>query len=91
MVVPADRHAQTHFEKAIALNPSDATSRHLLGLWCFTFADMAWCAALPASHFQLSGACRYKASVAAALFATPPTSTYAEALAHFEAAEKCLT
>jgi hypothetical protein len=23
-----------HFERAIALNPQDATSRHLLGLWC---------------------------------------------------------
>jgi Regulator of microtubule dynamics protein 1-3 len=29
-----------HFEKAIELNPKDATSHHLLGLWCFTFADM---------------------------------------------------
>ena len=24
-----------HFERAVALSPADATSRHLLGLWCF--------------------------------------------------------
>ena len=31
-----------HFERAIELNPQDPTSRHLLGLWCFAFADLAW-------------------------------------------------
>ncbi|XP_078347760.1 regulator of microtubule dynamics protein 1-like isoform X2 [Oculina patagonica] len=61
-----------HFEKAIELNPSDPTSRHLLGLWCFTFADMPW----------------YTRKVAGALFATPPSSTYDEALAHFQKAEE---
>jgi len=60
------------FEKAISLNGKDPTSRHLLGLWCFTFADMPW----------------YMVKIASALFATPPSSTYEEALSHFLAAEK---
>eukprot|EP01137_Pigoraptor_chileana_P037483 Opistho-2@34634 len=60
-----------HFVKAIELNPKDPTSRHLLGLWCFTFAEMPW----------------YQQKVAAALFATPPKSTYDEALGNFLQAE----
>ncbi|KAJ8042405.1 Regulator of microtubule dynamics protein 1 [Holothuria leucospilota] len=61
-----------HFEKAIELNPKDATSVHLLGLWCFTFADMPW----------------YQSKIAAVVFATPPTSTYEEALEKFLKAEE---
>ncbi|CAH3137084.1 unnamed protein product [Pocillopora meandrina] len=61
-----------HFERAIELNPTDPTSRYLLGLWCFTFADMNW----------------FTKNVAAALFATPPSSSYEEALSHFQEAEK---
>ncbi|EDQ85949.1 uncharacterized protein MONBRDRAFT_33982 [Monosiga brevicollis MX1] len=60
-----------HFQKAIELNPKDATSRHLLGVWCFSFADLPW----------------YQRKAAAAVFATPPSSTYEEALANFEQAE----
>eukprot|EP00047_Mylnosiga_fluctuans_P005535 m.241077 g.241077 ORF g.241077 m.241077 type:complete len:327 (-) comp13780_c0_seq1:31-1011(-) len=60
-----------HFVRAIELDPKDATARHLLGLWCFTFADLPW----------------YQAKAAAAFFATPPSSTYQEALAHFDGAE----
>ena len=33
---------QKHFDRAIELNPTDPTSRHLLGLWSFAFADLAW-------------------------------------------------
>lgn len=61
-----------HFEKAIELNPTDPTSRYLLGLWCFTFADMNW----------------ITKKAAATLFATPPSSSYEEALSHFQEAEK---
>ncbi|XP_062500938.1 regulator of microtubule dynamics protein 1-like isoform X2 [Corticium candelabrum] len=61
-----------HFLKAIELNPNDSTSRYLLGKWCFTLAEMPW----------------YQHKIAAALFATPPSSTYEEALKHFELAEK---
>ncbi|XP_078587514.1 regulator of microtubule dynamics protein 1-like [Branchiostoma floridae x Branchiostoma japonicum] len=60
-----------HFKEAIALNPEDATSIHLLGLWCFTMAEMPW----------------YQAKIASVIFATPPTSTYDEALGYFLQAE----
>ncbi|XP_078253378.1 regulator of microtubule dynamics protein 1 [Rhinoraja longicauda] len=61
-----------HFQKAIELNPNDATSIHLMGLWCFTFAEMPW----------------IQQKIAAALFATPPNSTYEEALHYFDKAEE---
>ncbi|XP_077789005.1 regulator of microtubule dynamics protein 1 isoform X4 [Podarcis muralis] len=58
-------------KKAIELNPKDATSLHLMGIWCYTFADMPW----------------YQSKIAAALFSTPPSSTYEEALRYFQKAE----
>ncbi|XP_019383430.1 PREDICTED: regulator of microtubule dynamics protein 1 isoform X3 [Gavialis gangeticus] len=61
-----------HFQKAIELNPKDATSVHLMGIWCYSFADMPW----------------YQSKIAAVLFATPPSSTYEEALHYFQMAEK---
>ncbi|XP_002160454.4 regulator of microtubule dynamics protein 1 isoform X1 [Hydra vulgaris] len=61
-----------HFEKAIQLNPNDATSRHLIGMWCFSFADLAW----------------YERKIATVVFGTPPSSTYEEALQNFEKAEE---
>lgn len=61
-----------HMERAIELNPKDSTSYYLLGEWCFTFADMPW----------------YQRKVASAIFASPPTSTYEEALKYFERAEE---
>jgi len=61
-----------HMEKAIELNPTDGISRHILGVWCFTVAEMPW----------------YQAKAAAVLFAAPPTSSYEEALEHFLSSEK---
>ncbi|KAM5212092.1 regulator of microtubule dynamics protein 1 isoform 2-T2 [Hipposideros larvatus] len=61
-----------HFEKAIELNPKDATSIHLMGIWCYTFAEMPW----------------YQRRIAKVLFATPPSSTYEEALSYFQRAEQ---
>ncbi|XP_012665952.1 regulator of microtubule dynamics protein 1 [Otolemur garnettii] len=61
-----------HFEKAIELNPKDATSIHLMGIWCYTFAEMPW----------------YQRRIAKILFATPPSSTYEEALRYFHRAEQ---
>lgn len=60
-----------HFEKACKFDPKDATSRHLLGLWCFEVAKLSW----------------IEQKAAAALFATPPTASFEEAIAHFEKAE----
>ncbi|TSQ81024.1 Regulator of microtubule dynamics protein 1 [Bagarius yarrelli] len=51
-----------HLEKAVELNPKDATSFHILGFWCFAFAELPW----------------YQRKVAAILFASPPTATYEE-------------
>ena len=60
-----------HFSEACRLSPKDATSRHLLGLWCFEVAKLSW----------------IEQKAAAALFASPPQATFEEALGHFEAAE----
>ena len=61
-----------HFEMACSLAPTDATSRHLLGLWCYEVAKLSW----------------FEQKAAAAFFASPPKATYEEALSHFERAEK---
>ncbi|XP_076448832.1 regulator of microtubule dynamics protein 1-like isoform X2 [Babylonia areolata] len=61
-----------HFVKASELNPKDATTLYSLGVWCFLFADMPW----------------YQRKIAGALFASPPTSTYDEALQYFQKAEE---
>jgi tetratricopeptide (TPR) repeat protein len=61
-----------HFVRAIECDGSDATSMHLLGQWCYSVVSVPW----------------YQCKIASVLFATPPESTYEEALSHFEAAEK---
>ncbi|XP_075994299.1 regulator of microtubule dynamics protein 1 [Genypterus blacodes] len=61
-----------HLERAVELNPKDATSLHILGYWCFSFAELPW----------------YQRKVAAVIFASPPSSTYEEALAFFLKAEE---
>ncbi|XP_059140749.1 regulator of microtubule dynamics protein 1-like [Physella acuta] len=61
-----------HFQKAIDLNPNDATTLYCLGYWCFLFADMAW----------------YQRKIASVIFASPPTSSYEEALDYFKKAEE---
>uniref|UniRef100_A0A3Q0R1G1 Regulator of microtubule dynamics protein 1 n=1 Tax=Amphilophus citrinellus TaxID=61819 RepID=A0A3Q0R1G1_AMPCI len=53
-----------HLERAIELNPKDATSIHILGYWCFAFAELPW----------------YQRKVAAVIFSSPPESTYEENL-----------
>ncbi|XP_027701381.1 regulator of microtubule dynamics protein 1 isoform X2 [Vombatus ursinus] len=59
-------------KRAIELNPKDATSVHLIGLWCYSFAELPW----------------YQRNIAKVLFATPPTSTFEEALKYFQMAEQ---
>ncbi|XP_041923666.1 regulator of microtubule dynamics protein 1 [Alosa sapidissima] len=61
-----------HLERAVKLNPKDATSLHILGYWCFAFAELPW----------------YQRKVAAMIFASPPTATFEEALAFFQQAEE---
>uniref|UniRef100_A0A0K0DUM6 Regulator of microtubule dynamics protein 1 n=1 Tax=Strongyloides stercoralis TaxID=6248 RepID=A0A0K0DUM6_STRER len=60
-----------HLSRALELNPLDATTWYILGVWHFTFADMP----------------SYQYYIAKAIFATPPSSTYEEALSYFEKAE----
>ncbi|XP_038147968.1 regulator of microtubule dynamics protein 1 [Cyprinodon tularosa] len=61
-----------HLERAIQLNPKDATSLHILGYWCYAFAELPW----------------YQRKVAAVIFSSPPTSTFEEALEFFLKAEE---
>jgi len=53
--------------KAVELRPGDATTLHLLGRWCHSVASISW----------------VERKVASALFATPPESSFEEALSFF--------
>eukprot|EP00009_Paramoeba_aestuarina_P007577 CAMPEP_0201520240 /NCGR_PEP_ID=MMETSP0161_2-20130828/10584_1 /ASSEMBLY_ACC=CAM_ASM_000251 /TAXON_ID=180227 /ORGANISM="Neoparamoeba aestuarina, Strain SoJaBio B1-5/56/2" /LENGTH=260 /DNA_ID=CAMNT_0047918541 /DNA_START=294 /DNA_END=1076 /DNA_ORIENTATION=+ len=61
-----------YFEKVIELKPSDPYGPYLLGKWQWTFSEMPW----------------YTRKIAATFFATPPSSTYEEALQSFLKAEE---
>lgn len=61
-----------HMLTAVELNPEDPTSWHCLGNFAFGLADMPW----------------YQRKVVSAIFATPPSGTYEEALGHFLKAEE---
>lgn len=61
-----------HMLVAVELNPEDPTSYHVLGNFAFGLADMPW----------------YQRKVVSAIFATPPSGTYEEALEHFLKAEE---
>lgn len=61
-----------HALKSTRLNPAGATAHHVLGEWAFGVASISF----------------VERRVAAALFATPPTATYEEALQHYLNAEK---
>lgn len=63
---------EKHFKKAIDLNPLDPTCYHLLGMWCFTVADVPW----------------YQQKIAAAVFETPPSSSFEDAIDYFEKGER---
>ncbi|KAF8366128.1 hypothetical protein PRIPAC_83957, partial [Pristionchus pacificus] len=60
-----------HLERALEINGRDATTWHILGIWHFTFADMSSITRMAAK----------------AIFGTPPSSTYQEALELFLKAE----
>ena len=52
-----------HWKKAIELNPTDATTYHCLGAWCWAILQISW----------------LERQAASLLFGTPPTSSYEEA------------
>ncbi|UYV77002.1 RMDN1 [Cordylochernes scorpioides] len=60
-----------HLQKAVKINPEDATSYYVLGEWCYSFATLPW----------------YQKKIASVIFATPPSSTLEEALGYYEKAE----
>lgn len=60
-----------HFDRAAELNPSDPNCWHFLGRWSFTIASIGW----------------WSYQLAATIFATPPTSSFEDALEYFEKAE----
>ncbi|XGW21910.1 hypothetical protein V3C99_004682, partial [Haemonchus contortus] len=61
-----------HLERALQICSNDATTWHILGIWHLSFADMGYATRLAANAF----------------FATPPSSTYEQALQHFLKAEE---
>ena len=63
---------KSHFEKAAELNPSDVLCQYLIGMWCFQCASLGWA----------------ERKIASALFGTPPSSTFEEALEHYLKAEE---
>eukprot|EP01114_Cavostelium_apophysatum_P022284 TRINITY_DN800_c0_g1_i1.p1 TRINITY_DN800_c0_g1~~TRINITY_DN800_c0_g1_i1.p1 ORF type:complete len:234 (+),score=59.09 TRINITY_DN800_c0_g1_i1:113-814(+) len=61
-----------HAMKANELKPNDSTTLHLLGRWCFDVSKIGW----------------MERKLAATLFASPPESSYDEALKYFLAAQE---
>ncbi|CAO4363540.1 unnamed protein product [Caenorhabditis nigoni] len=61
-----------HLERALSIFEHDPTTWHILGLWHYSFANMGYATRM----------------VAKAIFATPPASTYQEALHYFLKAEE---
>ena len=60
------------FERASQLNPHDGTVMYCLGAWCYGLADLGW----------------VSRKLASTLFATPPVSSFGEALEFFLRAEE---
>ncbi|CAB3240541.1 unnamed protein product [Arctia plantaginis] len=60
-----------HMDMAVTLNPNDATILYMLGEWCFQIAELPW----------------HQRKIANVLFASPPHSTYEDALDYFLKAE----
>jgi len=58
---------KNYFEKAASLDPKDPVPLHSLGMWCMQVSSIGW----------------VERNVAALLFATPPSSTYQNALEYF--------
>jgi len=61
-----------HALKALEANPSDSTTLHLLGRWCYSVANISW----------------IERTAASAIFATPPTSSFEEAIDYFLKAQE---
>ena len=69
--IQSSYEVKEHFDRAAELDPSDPNCWHFLGRWSFTIASIGW----------------WSRQAAAAIFATPPESSFEEALDFFEKAE----
>lgn len=63
---------KAHMLRSRELNPDDPTIWYMLGSFAFSLADMAW----------------YQRKIVSAIFATPPSGTYEEALENSLRAEE---
>jgi len=63
-----------HALKALEFKPDDNSVMHLLGKWCYNVANISW----------------LERTAASALFATPPTATFQEALDWFVKAHESM-
>ena len=63
---------KSHFEKSLKFKPNEPTSLHLLGQWCYQIAEISW----------------FERRVVSTILATPPTSSFEEALDCFKRAEE---
>jgi len=63
-----------HALKALEKRPDDASLNHILGRWCYSIANISW----------------LERTAASALFATPPTSSFEEALGFLQKADALL-
>ncbi|GBG26914.1 Regulator of microtubule dynamics protein 1 [Hondaea fermentalgiana] len=63
---------RSHFEQAVRLNPKDGMCFYCIGMWCFELADLGW----------------MQRQIASTIFATPPQSSFEEALKYFQRAEQ---
>ncbi|GAM26695.1 hypothetical protein SAMD00019534_098700 [Acytostelium subglobosum LB1] len=61
-----------HAVRSLELKPNDPTTLHLLGRWCYSVANIGWA----------------ERTIASALFGTPPTATFQEALDYFLQADQ---
>ena len=63
---------KSHFENSLKFKPNEPTSLHLLGQWCYQIAEISW----------------FERRVVSTILATPPASSFEEALDCFKRAEE---
>ncbi|XP_059046625.1 regulator of microtubule dynamics protein 1-like isoform X2 [Achroia grisella] len=64
-------NVKKHMDLAVTLKPNDATTLHMLGEWCYQVTELPW----------------HQRKIAETFFASPPQSTYEDALEYFLRAE----
>ena len=75
--------SKEHALRAIELAPLDATLQHILGRWCFGVANISFIEVGSEKKKMAPLTFSFKRGIASALFASPPVSTFEEALVHF--------